>query len=149
MRWSKHPGIVLSKKKNISEGASFFTRATHWKLCSTLLKPPCTQAVKNLPRFWDLQSQSYQRTVTNKRTDEIIKKFWSWIAFQKQKHLEIVVWKTHSSSASKYLFLWKSIFLLPRLTGWQYCILKTNISNDCCRRCNCADFIFLFFYFLL
>ena len=35
---------------------------------------------------------------------------------------------------------------MPRLKGWQYCILKTNFSNDYCERCSCADINFFFFF---
>ena len=55
--------------------------------------------------------------------------------------------KDLSSSASKHLFLLEKNLLLPRLTGWQYCILKTNLSNHCCKRCNCADFTFFMIFF--
>ena len=49
------------------------------------------------------------------------------------------------------VFPGKRIFLLPRLTGWQHCILKTNLLNHCCGikvyNCNCADFTFFIIFF--
>ena len=64
---------------------------------------------------------------------------------------------THEVPVSKPVLQHKTstfprIFLLPRFTGWQHCILKTNLSNDSCGRCTGAIeqplrfFIIIFYY---
>ena len=83
-----------------------------------------------------------------KRTDKtkLLKYFYSELSFKNK-----TIWERSSNSkrppflASKYLFQWKRIFLLPRLTGWQYCILKTNLSKDCCGRSSCTNFSFFYY----
>ena len=91
--------------------------------------------------------QPYQRTVTQKKADKIIEKLLLRIALQKQKHLEVIVCKT-TLFGIKISFPVEKNFSVAALDGRQYCILKTNFSNDCCGRCNCADFTFFMIFFI-
>ena len=62
---------------NISEGASISLGLRIAQLCLILRKPRCTQAVKKSIQVLRLSFtvvQPHQRTVTQKRTDEIIEK---------------------------------------------------------------------------